>query len=45
MNCLVYSCFELAGAGLAAGAFYVVRDEEFKGETLKKDADSYGATA
>merc|ERR1719465_339908 len=28
-NCLMYSAFELVGAGLAAGAFMVVRDEEF----------------
>jgi len=47
MNCLAYSAFELAGAGLAAGAFYVVRDEEFDAaskKALKKDDDvSYGA--
>jgi len=47
MNCLSYTAFELVGAGLAAGAFYVTRDEEFsKGASLpinqKKD-DSYGA--
>jgi aquaporin Z len=30
MNCLLYSAFEFVGAGLAAGAFMVVRDEEFK---------------
>jgi aquaporin Z len=29
MNCLAYSAFEFIGAGLAAGAFMVVRDEEF----------------
>ena len=28
-NCLMYSAFELVGAGLAAGAYMVVRDEEF----------------
>jgi aquaporin Z len=28
MNCLAYSCFEFIGAGLAAGAFMVVRDEK-----------------
>jgi aquaporin Z len=29
MNCLAYSAFEFIGAGAAAGAFMVVRDEEF----------------
>jgi len=29
MNCLAYSAFEFIGAGLAAGAFMVVRDNEF----------------
>jgi aquaporin Z len=29
MNCAAYSAFEFVGAGLAAGAFMVVRDEEF----------------
>merc|ERR1719299_210726 len=47
MNCLTYTAFELVGAGLAAGAFMVTRDEEFsKGSALpinqKKD-DNYGA--
>merc|ERR1719389_621944 len=47
MNCLMYTAFELVGAGLAAGAFMVTRDEEFsKGSALpinqKKD-DNYGA--
>merc|ERR1719337_544045 len=28
-NCLAYSAFEFIGAGLAAGAFMVVRDNEF----------------
>merc|ERR1719263_1770642 len=29
MNCLAYSAFEFIGAGAAAGAFMVVRDNEF----------------
>jgi len=29
MNCLAYSAFEFIGAGIAAGAFMVVRDGEF----------------
>jgi len=40
MNSLVYSCFELIGAAVAAGTFYVLRDEQFaKGgrQRLKKD--------
>jgi aquaporin Z len=40
MNSLVYSCFELIGAAAAAGAFYVLRDEQFAKEgrqRLKKD--------
>jgi len=43
-NCLSYSLFELIGAALSAGVFYVVRDEEFKSEPLlgAKQA-SYGA--
>jgi len=36
-NCLMYSAFEFVGAGLAAGAFMVVRDEEFsKSEKIPK---------
>ena len=40
MNSLVYSCFELIGAALAAGAFYALRDEQFAKDgrqKLKKD--------
>jgi aquaporin Z len=40
MNSLVYTCFELIGASLAAGAFYVLRDEQFAKDgrqRLKKD--------
>ena len=32
MNSLVYSCFELIGAAVAAGAFYTLRDEQFRKE-------------
>ena len=31
-NSLVYSCFELIGAAVAAGAFYTLRDEQFRKE-------------
>jgi aquaporin Z len=41
MNCLLYTCFELIGASLAAGTFYVVRDEEFK-TSLLSSKESYG---
>jgi len=43
-NCLAYTAFELIGGALAAGVFHVVRDEEFKKESLlgSKQA-SYGA--
>jgi aquaporin Z len=40
MNSIAYSCFELVGAALAAGAFYVLRDEQFAkdgSQRLKKD--------
>jgi len=40
MNSLVYTCFELIGAAGAAGAFYALRDEQFKKDgrqRLKKD--------
>jgi len=40
MNSLVYSCFELIGAAVAAGAFYALRDEQFAKDgrqKLKKD--------
>ena len=40
MNSLVYTCFELIGAAVAAGAFYALRDEQFAKEgrqKLKKD--------
>jgi len=47
-NSIFYSCFELLGAGLAAGLFYVLRDEQFAKEgarPLKKDdpETSYGS--
>jgi len=43
MNCIPYACFELIGASLAAGVFYVVRDEEFKSAgLLSGKQDSYG---
>merc|ERR550514_2678881 len=41
MNSIAYSCFEIMGAALAAGAFYMMRDEsEFAKDgkqSLKKD--------
>ena len=48
MNSLVYSCFELIGAGVAAGAFYALREEQFPKEgsqKLKKDdpEQNYGS--
>ena len=46
MNCLSYTVFELVGAGLAAGAFAVCRDEEFSKDgilPLNKKKDTYGA--
>jgi aquaporin Z len=46
MNCVSYTLFELVGAGLAAGAFMVTRDEEFSKEGLlptNKKTDSYGS--
>jgi len=47
-NSIFYTCFELAGAALAAGLFYVLRDEQFAKEgnrPLKKDdpETSYGS--
>jgi aquaporin Z len=47
-NSIFYTCFELLGAGLAAGLFYVLRDEQFPMEgkrPLKKDdpETSYGS--
>merc|ERR1719321_1423482 len=43
MNCIPYACFEVIGASLAAGVFYVVRDDEFKnGGILTGKQDSYG---
>merc|ERR1719355_201299 len=39
-NSIFYSCFELLGAGIAAGLFYVLRDEQFAKDgarPLKKD--------
>jgi len=47
-NSLVYSCFELIGAGVAAGAFYALREEQFPKEgsqKLKKDdpEQNYGS--
>jgi len=44
MNCIPYSCFEIVGAAMAAGAFFVTRDEEFtKGARMPilKKNDSY----
>merc|ERR1719420_2755335 len=46
MNCIPYACFELIGASLAAGAFFVCRDEEFsKGAMLplNKEKETYGS--
>merc|ERR550537_1755682 len=46
MNCLSYTVFELVGAGLAAGAFAVTRDEEFSKDgilPLNKKKETYGA--
>jgi aquaporin Z len=41
MNSLVYTCFELIGGAVAAGAFYALREEQFPKEggrqKLKKD--------
>merc|ERR1719261_2115597 len=47
-NSLIYSCFELIGAGVAAGAFYALREEQFPKEgsqKLKKDdpEQNYGS--
>jgi len=47
-NSIFYSCFELLGAALAAGTFYVLRDEQFVKDgrlPLKKDdpETSYGS--
>jgi len=41
MNCLAYTLFELAGAGLAAGLFSVCRPEAIKGAPPTKDALPY----
>jgi len=46
MNCVPYTCFEVIGAAVAAGAFFVTRDEEFtKGAMLplNKKKDNYGS--
>jgi len=46
MNCVPYACFEAIGAALAAGAFFVTRDEEFtKGAMLplNKKKETYGS--
>jgi len=48
MNSLVYSCFELIGAALAAGTFFALREEQFAKDgtqRLKKDDPeiSYGS--
>merc|ERR1719316_1489763 len=46
MNCIPYACFEVIGAALAAGAFFVCRDEEFsKGAMLplNKKKETYGS--
>merc|ERR1719316_314112 len=46
MNCLMYTVFELAGAGLASAAFMVTRDEEFSKEgilPMNKKKETYGA--
>jgi len=53
-NCLIYSVFEFAGAGLAAGAYYLTHPEEYeKGAASKKEDEEnqsliekieYGAT-
>jgi len=47
-NSIFYSCFELLGAAIAAGIFYVLRDEQFAKDgqrPLKKDdpETSYGS--
>jgi len=47
-NSLIYSAFELIGAGVAAGAFYALREEQFPKEgsqKLKKDdpEQNYGS--
>merc|ERR1719439_453 len=40
MNCLVYTAFELAGACLAAGVFFVTHTSEYeKGTKLWRDRD------
>jgi aquaporin Z len=44
-NSIFYTCFELVGAALAAGLFYVVRDEQFAKDArraLKKDDHEAG---
>jgi len=46
MNCLMYTVFELAGAGLASLAFMVCQPEEFSKEgilPMNKKKETYGA--
>ena len=43
----IYSILEILGGSIAAGLFYIVRDDQFHDEidiALKKDTESYGAT-
>jgi aquaporin Z len=35
-NSIFYSCFELLGAGLAAGLFYLLRDEQFSKDAKRR---------
>jgi aquaporin Z len=44
LNCVAYSCFEVIGASIAAGLYYVVRSGEKEGLLpMKKKNESYGA--
>jgi len=45
LNCVAYSCFEIIGASIAAGLYYVVRpsDKEGRMPIKKGKAESYGA--
>jgi glycerol uptake facilitator-like aquaporin len=43
LNCVAYSCFEVIGASVAAGLYYVVRDGMKEGRLpISKKTDGYG---